>query len=74
MKKIVVETFHNVKPLQDIRFGRCRRDKVFFSRSIGKDEQGNTQYERLCTFKSIERVEVEPIPEKVTKLINLRTL
>lgn len=43
---------------------------VFFSRCIGKDEQGENQYERLCTFKSLERVEVEPIPEKVTRLIH----
>lgn len=42
---------------------------VFFSRCTGKDEQGDNQYERLCTFKSLERVKVEPIPEKVTKLI-----
>ncbi len=42
---------------------------VFFSRCTSKNEQGENQYERLCTFKSLERVEVEPIPEKVTKLI-----
>lgn len=42
---------------------------VFFSRCTGKDEQGENQYERLCTFKSVQQVEVEPIPEKVTRLI-----
>lgn len=42
---------------------------VFFSRCTGKDEQDKNQYERLCTFKSLERVEVEPIPEKVTRLM-----
>ena len=42
---------------------------VFFSRCTGKDEQDKNQYERLCTFKSLERVEVESIPEKVTKLM-----
>ena len=42
---------------------------VFFSRYIGNDEQGVKKYERLCTFKSLEKVEVEPISDKATKLI-----
>ncbi len=42
---------------------------VFFSRCIGKDEQGENRYERLCTFKSLDKVEVEPIADKATKLI-----
>ncbi len=42
---------------------------VFFSRCIGNDEQGVKKYERLCTFKSLEKVEVEPISDKATKLI-----
>lgn len=42
---------------------------VFFSRCIGKDEQGENKYERLCTFKSLGKVEVEPIADKATKLI-----
>lgn len=42
---------------------------VFFSRCIGNDEQGVKKYERLCTFKSLEKVEVEPISDKAAKLI-----
>ena len=42
---------------------------VFFSRCVGKDEQDKNRYERLCTFKSLENVEVEPISDKATKLI-----
>lgn len=42
---------------------------VFFSRCIGNDEQGVKKYERLCTFKSLEKVEVEPISDKATRLI-----
>jgi hypothetical protein len=42
---------------------------VFFSRCIGNDEQGVKKYERLCTFKSLDKVEVEPISDKAAKLI-----
>ena len=42
---------------------------IFFSRCIGKDEQDKNKYERLCTFKSLDQVEVEPISNKATKLI-----
>jgi hypothetical protein len=38
------------------------RPAIWFSRAIGKDEQGENQYERLITFKDAE---VEPLPEKV---------
>ncbi len=42
---------------------------VFFSRCIGNDEQGVKKYERLCTFKSLEKLEVEPISDKAIRLI-----
>lgn len=39
---------------------------IWFSRAIGKDDQGNNQYERLITFKAI--AEPEPLPTKVKQL------
>lgn len=39
---------------------------IWFSRAIGKDENGENQYERLITFKQL--AEVEPLPEKVRRL------
>src|SRR5689334_6949166 len=41
---------------------------IWFSRAVGKDEEGKTFYERLITFKP-RNVTVEPIPEKVANLI-----
>jgi DdrB-like protein len=38
---------------------------IWFSRSIGKDELGNTKYERLITFKP--KSEAEPLPDKVRR-------
>lgn len=38
---------------------------IWFSRCIGKDEKGENTYERLCTFKSLKHLEVEPLPDKV---------
>ncbi|KJH72206.1 single-stranded DNA-binding protein [Aliterella atlantica] len=38
---------------------------IWFSRCIGKDERGENTYERLCTFKSLGHIEVEPISDKV---------
>lgn len=42
-------------------------EAIWFSRCIGKDENGGNQYERLITFKPTSKKEVEPIPEKVSK-------
>jgi hypothetical protein len=36
---------------------------IWFSRAIGKDEAGNTKYERLITFKRL--AEAEPLPVKL---------
>ena len=41
---------------------------IFFSRCTGKNEAGENQYERLCTFKPLSRKTVEPVPEKVRSL------
>lgn len=38
---------------------------IWFSRAIGKDEQGENQYERLITFKQL--AEAEPLPDKVRR-------
>ncbi|ARV57992.1 hypothetical protein BZZ01_04480 [Nostocales cyanobacterium HT-58-2] len=43
-------------------------EAIWFSRCIGKDDSGENRYERLVTFKPISKVEVDPIPEKVTRL------
>lgn len=39
---------------------------IWFSRSVGKDDDGNTRYERLITFKQL--AEPEPLPEKVRQI------
>lgn len=41
-------------------------EAIWFSRSVGKGEDGSTQYERLITFKSIN-YSVDPVPEKVAR-------
>lgn len=38
---------------------------IWFSRAVGKDEDGNSRYERLITFK--ELAEPEPLPHKVKR-------
>lgn len=38
---------------------------IWFSRAIGKDDQGENRYERLITFKV--QSEAEPLPEKVRR-------
>lgn len=43
-------------------------EAIWFSRCVGKDDNGENKYERLCTFKPVSKVEVEPVPEKVQKL------
>ena len=47
------------------KFGSC----IFFSRCTGRDDAGELQYEQLCTFKPVKRIEVEPLPEKVAQLV-----
>jgi hypothetical protein len=41
---------------------------VWFSRCVGKDDNGENKYERLITFKIMG--EAEPIPEKVMRNFN----
>ncbi|MBW4674719.1 MAG: single-stranded DNA-binding protein [Desmonostoc geniculatum HA4340-LM1] len=41
---------------------------IWFSRAVGKDEEGKPTYERLITFKP-HNTKAEPVPEKVTNLI-----
>lgn len=40
---------------------------IWFSRCTGKDERGENQYERLCTFKPVPQA--EPLPERVMRLV-----
>lgn len=44
-------------------------EAIWFSRCVGKDDQGENRYERLITFKPISNVEVEPVPEKILRLL-----
>lgn len=39
---------------------------IWFSRAVGKDENGENQYERLITFK--ELAQAEPLPDKVRRM------
>jgi hypothetical protein len=43
-------------------------EAIWFSRSVGKDDEGNVRYERLITFRKFG--EVEPIPERVNRAIS----
>ncbi|NJR72945.1 MAG: hypothetical protein HC773_03120 [Scytonema sp. CRU_2_7] len=43
---------------------------VWFSRCVGKGEDDKNVYERLVTFKPLSKTEVDPLPEKVTRLAN----
>lgn len=40
---------------------------IWFSRPIGKDEDGNNRYERLITFK--RQATVEPLPDRVRQTV-----
>ena len=42
---------------------------IYFSRAVGKDERGNTQYERLITFEPFADLTVEPISRKAESVI-----
>ncbi len=41
---------------------------IWFSRCVGKDENGENRYERLVTFKP-QKTEVEPVSEKARRLV-----
>jgi len=41
---------------------------IWFSRAIGKDDDGSNRYERLITFKELG--EPEPLPNKVKKALS----
>ena len=45
-------------------------EAIWYSRCVGKDEVGENRYERLITFKPISKTEVEPLPEKVKRLVD----
>ena len=46
-------------------------EAIWFSRCTGKDESnGENKYERLVTFRSLSKVEVEPVPQKVARMYN----
>lgn len=42
---------------------------IFFSRCVGKDDQGENKYERLISFKPVS--EVEPLPDKVSRRLRI---
>jgi hypothetical protein len=42
---------------------------IWFSRCTSKRDDGSNEYERLITFKSMPKAEIEPLPEKVNRLI-----
>jgi hypothetical protein len=44
-------------------------EAIWFSRCVGKDDSGENRYERLVTFKPLSKTEVEPVPEKVRRLV-----
>ena len=43
---------------------------IFFSRCTGKDDDGNNRYERLISFKPMSKIDVEPLPERVSRIVN----
>lgn len=45
-------------------------EAIWFSRCTGKSETGENVYERLITFRPLSRVEVEPLPAKVSAHIS----
>ena len=52
---------------------RCPTNKfgvaVWYSRCVGKNENGENLYERLITFKPVSKTGVEPLPEKVRQMV-----
>jgi hypothetical protein len=45
-------------------------EAIWFSRCVGKGDDGENKYERLVTFKPLSKKEVEPIPAHVSKFLN----
>jgi hypothetical protein len=43
---------------------------IWFSRCTGKAEDGSNVYERLITFKPLSKTEVDPLPDKVRRLVD----
>lgn len=56
---------HFVRRSPSNKFGEA----IWFSRSIGKDDNGQPAYERLITFRPIANSQVEPLPEKVRRFM-----
>lgn len=46
------------------------KESIWYSRCTGKDANGTLQYERLCTFKPLASVEIDPLPERVRRLVH----
>lgn len=44
-------------------------EAIWFSRCVGKGDDGSNIYERLITFRPLSKTEVEPLPEKVRRLV-----
>lgn len=42
-------------------------EALWFSRCVGKGDDGENLYERLVTFKAVSSIEVEPLPDKVVR-------
>lgn len=57
--------------LQFLRRAPANRysEALWFSRCTGKDDQGENQYERLITFKPVSKLVVDPVPERVARLM-----
>lgn len=43
-------------------------DALWFSRCVGRGDDGENKYERLITFKPVARIEVEPVPNRVQRV------
>lgn len=57
---------------------RCGENKkygaaIWFSRSVGKDEDGSTRYARLITFSSDSTAQAEPLPQYVREELTKRS-
>ena len=44
-------------------------EAIWYSRCVGKGEDGENRYERLITFKPLAKSQVEPIPDRVNRYI-----
>lgn len=48
-------------------------EAIWFSRCVGKGDDGENKYERLITFKPVSRVEVEPVPDRIQRVVYSRS-